>query len=56
VVWNPGQAGIAAISDAPGDGWRHFVCLEAANAGEDVIELKPNESHTLQQIVSVSAL
>ncbi|MDR6841742.1 D-hexose-6-phosphate mutarotase [Pseudoxanthomonas sacheonensis] len=56
VVWNPGQTGIAAIGDAPGDGWRHFVCLEAANAGEDVIELKPNESHTLQQIVSVSAL
>jgi len=56
VVWNPGQAGIAAIGDAPGDGWRHFVCLEAANAGEDVIALEPNGSHTLQQTVSVSAL
>lgn len=56
VVWNPGRTGIAAIGDAPRDGWRHFVCLEAANAGEDVIELEPNGSHTLQQIVSVSSL
>lgn len=56
VVWNPGRTGIAAIGDAPSDGWRHFVCLEATNAGEDVIELEPNGSHTLQQIVSVSSL
>ncbi len=56
VVWNPGEQGIAAISDAPADGWRHFVCLEAANAGEDVIELAPGETHTLQQIVSVAPL
>jgi glucose-6-phosphate 1-epimerase len=33
VVWNPGAAGIAALGDAPSDGWRRFVCLEAANAG-----------------------
>ena len=56
VVWNPGQAGIAAIGDAPRDGWRNFVCLEAANAGADVVELEPDGSHTLRQIVSVSAL
>lgn len=56
VVWNPGEQGIAAISDAPVDGWRHFVCLEAANAGEDVIELAPDESHTLQQTIDVSPL
>jgi glucose-6-phosphate 1-epimerase len=54
VVWNPGEQGIAAISDAPVDSWRDFVCLEAANAGEDVIELAPGEIHTLQQIVSVA--
>lgn len=56
VVWNPGEQGIARISDAPADGWRHFVCLEAANAGEDVIELAPGETHTLRQTVSVSTV
>lgn len=56
VVWNPGEQGIAAISDAPADGWRHFVCLEAANAGEDVIELAPGETYTLRQTASVSTV
>lgn len=56
VVWNPGEQGIGAISDAPADGWRHFVCLEAANAGQDVIELAPGATHALQQTVSVAYL
>lgn len=56
VVWNPGEQGIGAISDAPADGWRHFVCLEAANAGEDVIELAPGETHALQQTMSAMLL
>lgn len=56
VVWNPGELGIAAIGDAPADGWRHFVCLEAANAGEDLIELAPGEVHTLQQTLGVAAV
>jgi glucose-6-phosphate 1-epimerase len=56
VAWNPGEQGIAAISDAPADGWRHFVCLEAANAGEDVVELAPGETHALRQTVSVAPL
>jgi glucose-6-phosphate 1-epimerase len=56
VVWNPGEQGIAAIGDAPADGWRHFVCLEAANAGEDLIELAPGEDHTLQQTLGVAAV
>ena len=56
VVWNPGEQGIHAISDAPAEGWRHFVCLEAANAGGDVIELAPGETHTLQQTIDVTPL
>jgi glucose-6-phosphate 1-epimerase len=56
VVWNPGEQGIVAISDAPVDGWRHFVCLEAANAGKDVIELAPGEAHTLRQTIDMSSL
>lgn len=56
VVWNPGEQGSRAISDAPADGWRHFVCLEAANAGEDVIELAPGQTHTLRQTVSAASL
>jgi glucose-6-phosphate 1-epimerase len=54
VVWNPGASGIAAIADAPADAWRNFVCLEAANAGEDVIVVAPGQRHTLQQTLRVS--
>lgn len=56
VVWNPGASGIAAIGDAPVDGWRRFVCLEAANAGEDVISLAPGQTHVLQQTVGAGRL
>lgn len=56
VAWNPGASGITAISDAPVDGWRNFVCLEASNAGEDVIALPPGQSHILQQTVHARSL
>ncbi|NDK38882.1 D-hexose-6-phosphate mutarotase [Pseudoxanthomonas gei] len=56
VVWNPGESGIGALGDAPAEGWRQFVCLEAANAGEDVITLAPGRSHTLQQTLRVEAM
>ncbi|WP_394695913.1 D-hexose-6-phosphate mutarotase [Pseudoxanthomonas japonensis] len=56
VVWNPGEAGAAAIGDMPDDGWRTFVCLEAANASDDAIELEPGQRHRLSQVISVAAL
>lgn len=56
VVWNPGASDIAAIGDAPADGWHRFVCLEAANAGEDVVSLAPGQTHVLQQTVGATRL
>lgn len=56
VVWNPGEVGAAAIADMPDDGWRAFVCLEAANASDDAIELEPGQRHRLSQVISVSTL
>jgi glucose-6-phosphate 1-epimerase len=56
VVWNPGASGIAAIGDAPANGWHRFVCLEAANAGQDVVSLAHGQTHTLRQTVSVTRL
>lgn len=56
VVWNPGDAGAATIADMPGDGWRTFVCLEAANAAEDAIELEPGQRHRLSHVISAAPL
>ncbi|WP_141059062.1 lytic murein transglycosylase [Stenotrophomonas rhizophila] len=55
VAWNPGQAGAAGMADV-GAGWRNYVCLEAANAGPDVITLPAGASHTLTQTFRVLPL
>jgi len=56
VAWNPGAAGARAIADMPDEGWRDFVCLEAANAGDDAIELEPGQRHRLSHMISVAPL
>lgn len=42
VVWNPGGAANASPADLPKDGFRHFLCVEAAQIGQPVV-LKPEE-------------
>lgn len=56
VVWNPGAEFIKTFADLTPEGWRNYVCLEAANCGAEVIELGPDDSHVLQQTISVAAL
>lgn len=42
VVWNPGAEKGAALADMPADGYRHMLCVEAAQVYEP-IELAPGE-------------
>ncbi|NVO07953.1 MAG: D-hexose-6-phosphate mutarotase [Rhodoferax sp.] len=42
VVWNPGGAAAACPPDLPQDGFRHFLCVEAARIGQPV-ELGPEQ-------------
>ena len=53
VVWNPGCEGARKIADLPDDGWQDFFCIEAANAGPDVIALAPGAQHRLEQTLSI---
>ena len=55
VVWNPGETAAARMPDV-GPHWREFVCLEAANAGPDVVELAPGATHVLVQEIEVAPL
>ena len=55
IVWNPGEAAAARMADV-GAHWRRFVCLEAGNAGPDVVELPPGATHTLLQKITVVPL
>lgn len=36
VVWNPGAAKCASLSDMPADGWQHMLCVEAAQVYEPI--------------------
>ena len=47
VLWNPGTEVAANMKDVGADQSHRFVCLEVANARDDVVHLAPNQSHTL---------
>lgn len=47
VVWNPWIEKSRRLTHFPGDGYRHMLCLEAANAGPDARVLEPGETHRL---------
>ena len=52
VVWNPGALNSAALADMEVEGYRRFVCLEAAAIGTPV-QLAPNESWRGTQTLSI---
>lgn len=55
VVWNPGQAGGAAMADV-GAHWSRFLCVEAGNVGPDPVQLAPGSCHVLVQRIDVQPL
>lgn len=52
VVWNPWQDKGARLSQFPADGYRHMLCIEAANAGPDARLVEPGQIQRLQTIIS----
>ena len=52
VVWNPWIEKSGQMTDMSAEEYRSMVCMETANAREDVRVLKPNESHVLKAIIS----
>ncbi len=55
VVWNPGAEGSRAMADVPVGAWEDFLCVEAANAGSDVVVLAPGARHALYQTLRCEA-
>ncbi len=56
VVWNPGAELAAKYPDLAEVGYRRMVCVEAANAFEDVRTIPPGAVHSLSQKISCRPL
>lgn len=53
VVWNPWIETAKTMPDIPVTGYRNFICIEAVNAYDATVTLKPGESHCISAILGV---
>lgn len=56
VVWNPWNEKADKMGDFGPEGWTGMVCVETANAADDVRSLAPGEQHRLVAIYSSAPL
>jgi glucose-6-phosphate 1-epimerase len=56
VVWTPWHEKAAKMGDFEEDGYLRMVCVESANAADDVLTLAPGEEHRLWVRYSVEAM
>ncbi|MBL0920145.1 MAG: D-hexose-6-phosphate mutarotase [Hydrogenophaga sp.] len=55
VVWNPGAALAATMADLGAGAHRGYVCVETANAGDEVIAIAPGASHRMAVVIDTRA-
>jgi D-hexose-6-phosphate mutarotase len=51
VVWNPWAAKAKAMADFGDDEWPKMLCIETANAADNVVTLAPGRSHVMRATV-----
>jgi len=56
VVWNPWIDKAKAMADLGETAWPNMICVEACNVGPFVVELSPEQQHSMKAITTVSAL
>jgi D-hexose-6-phosphate mutarotase len=52
VVWNPWIEKAAAMPDFGDDEWPEMLCIETANALDDVVTIPAGKTHTMETIIS----
>lgn len=55
VVWNPWREKAASMSDFGADEYTRMVCVETANAADNVVSIPPSAEHVLATCISVES-
>jgi len=55
VVWNPWHEKAIEMADLGDDQWRSMLCVEAANAADNVVHLAGGERHAMRVVIGVEA-
>jgi len=53
IVWNPWETVANKMGDLGKDGYLHMLCVESANAAENVVLIKAGQSHSLDVTYSL---
>lgn len=53
VVWNPWIRVCAQKADLLSEDYKKMICVETANAGDEIIVVNPHHSHTIKAIYSI---
>lgn len=53
VVWNPWQAAAEKMGDLGKDGYLQMLCVESANAAEDIVSVDAGGRHTLSVVYMI---
>jgi glucose-6-phosphate 1-epimerase len=53
VIWNPWIEKTKTMSDMDPDGWKHMICVEAANVADNAVQLPPGGSHKMSATLRV---
>jgi glucose-6-phosphate 1-epimerase len=56
VVWNPWAEKAAQLADLGSDEWPAMVCVETANAADNVLTISPGQSHRMSATVRVEPI
>ena len=56
IVWNPWISKSAKMQDMADHEWPQMLCIETANAGHNIITLKPGDQHEMTSMISVTKL
>lgn len=56
VLWNPGPELAKKRADMEDEDYRHFVCVETANALDNAYKIEPGDMHQLRLSVTVESL